>query len=278
MKEIWYVSERVGVHHGYLHGRLTLGGFPSGRWRRWTPGLAAALLACARLRRRVRRGGAGRPASRVRRLRSRNAGARDAHLAGARCKGGPGAPCACRQKNGDVAETRPPDADHKRFEIRLSAAGGGAHTRLGDAGPLRRRVRRDLLLHRRAAGDDAAGDLHRARRDEGGGRGARARISPSTGRRGPGGTTSCRCAATRAGRRAATATPPTPGAPRPRRASAVGSSRAARRVISHLRWDTSGGTGDRELGMFRDFKVDFTMEVKRFATEFHPGATECVPK
>ena len=30
--------------------------------------------------------------------------------------------------------------------------------------------------------------------------------------------------------------------------------------------------------MFRDFTVDFTMEVKRFATEFHPGATECVPK
>jgi hypothetical protein len=49
-------------------------------------------------------------------------------------------------------------------------------------------------------------------------------------------------------------------------------------VISHLRWDTSGGTGERELGLFRDFSVLFTMEVKRFATQFHPGATECVPK
>ncbi len=49
-------------------------------------------------------------------------------------------------------------------------------------------------------------------------------------------------------------------------------------VISHLVWDTSGGTGDRELGLFRDFTVKFTMEVKRFATQFPPGATECVPK
>jgi hypothetical protein len=49
-------------------------------------------------------------------------------------------------------------------------------------------------------------------------------------------------------------------------------------VITHLGWDTSGGTGDPELGLFRDFTVKFTMEVKRFATQFRPGSTECVPK
>ena len=49
-------------------------------------------------------------------------------------------------------------------------------------------------------------------------------------------------------------------------------------VFSHLVWDTSGGTGDRELGLFSDFTVKFTMEVKRFATQFRPGSTECVPK
>jgi hypothetical protein len=46
-------------------------------------------------------------------------------------------------------------------------------------------------------------------------------------------------------------------------------------VISRLTWDTSGGTSDRELGLFRDFTVKFTMEVKKFATQFHPGAPEC---
>src|SRR5262249_55537028 len=45
-------------------------------------------------------------------------------------------------------------------------------------------------------------------------------------------------------------------------------------VISHLTWDTSGGTGARELGIFRDFTVKFTMEVKKFATQFAPGSKE----
>jgi hypothetical protein len=49
-------------------------------------------------------------------------------------------------------------------------------------------------------------------------------------------------------------------------------------VITRLGWDTSGGTGDPELGLFRDFTVSFTMEVKRFPTQFRPGSTECVPK
>ena len=49
-------------------------------------------------------------------------------------------------------------------------------------------------------------------------------------------------------------------------------------VISHLEWDSSGGTGARELGLFRDFTVKFTMEVKRFPTQFPPRSTECVPK
>ena len=31
-------------------------------------------------------------------------------------------------------------------------------------------------------------------------------------------------------------------------------------------------------GFFRDFTVTFEMEVKKFATQFAPGSTECVPK
>ena len=51
-------------------------------------------------------------------------GARDANLAGARCKGG--GPCTCRNREGSPAETPPPDEQHKRFEIRLAGVGGSA--------------------------------------------------------------------------------------------------------------------------------------------------------
>ena len=49
-------------------------------------------------------------------------------------------------------------------------------------------------------------------------------------------------------------------------------------VISHLQWDTSGGQSERELGIFHDFIVKFTMEVKRFPTQWPPHAHECVAK
>jgi hypothetical protein len=204
-------------------------------------------------------------------------GARDAHLAGARCTDGPGAPCACRQKNGDVAEKRPPDADHKRFEIRLSAAGGGAT--LDSA----------TLGHFAAGSDETCYYIDvlpgttqevnftaRAATKEGG-------VAPQldVAEYGPKGPwwydiLSVRCnggPGARCNREAADAWSADAKTRKRGRIEPCGST-----VISHLRWDTSGGTGDRELGVFRDFKVDFTMEVKRFATEFHPGATECVPK
>jgi hypothetical protein len=49
-------------------------------------------------------------------------------------------------------------------------------------------------------------------------------------------------------------------------------------VITNLKWETSGGAATREAGLFRDLTVTFTMEVKKFATQFRPGSTECVPK
>jgi hypothetical protein len=202
--------------------------------------------------------------------------AHNANLAGARCKGGPGAPCACRQKNGDVAERQPPDADHKRFEIRLGAVGGGAT------------LDSPTLGHFAAGADETCYYIDvlpattqqvtftaRAATREGG-------IAPELdlaeyGPKGPWwyDILSVRCSGSegRCNRDAADAW------------SAEAKTRARGRiepcgstVISHLHWDTSGGVGDRELGVFRDFTVDFTMDVKRYATEFHPGATECVPK
>ena len=49
-------------------------------------------------------------------------------------------------------------------------------------------------------------------------------------------------------------------------------------VISKLTWDTSGGEAERDGGLFRDLNVRFSMEIKKFATQFAPGSTECVPK
>src|SRR4029079_12897891 len=67
----------------------------------------------------IQQAGAGPPVAVVRRAR-----ARDATLAGERCRGG--APCTCRGPGGAQAESPPPDEAHKRFEIRLGATGGGA--------------------------------------------------------------------------------------------------------------------------------------------------------
>jgi hypothetical protein len=273
MNDLWYVSE--------VSASTTVTAL---RRCHWTPHFAAALLSlacgfgCAGSSESSGPGGAtGAPGATI-----EAPGARDANLAGARCSGGSvgsvgsTAPCACRQKNGDVAETRPPDADHKRFEIRLGAVGGGVT------------LDSPTLGHFAAGSDETCYYIDvlpgttqqvtftaRAATKEGG-------IAPQLdlaeyGPKGPWwyDILSVRCSGPgdRCNRDAADAWSSEAKTRKRGRIDPCGST-----VISHLRWDTSGGTGDRELGMFRDFTVDFTMEVKRFATEFHPGATECVPK
>jgi hypothetical protein len=241
--------------------------------------LAAALLACAgcagtSASSGAAPGGPGAPPS------VEPPGARDANLAGARCTGGPSAPCTCRAKNGgvgEVAEKTPPDADHKRFEIRLAAVGGGAtldSPTLGhfSAGADETCYYIDVLPGTTQAVTFTA----RAATKEGG-------IAPSLelaeyGPKGPWwyDILQVRCDAGPGGRcnREAADTWSAEAKTRKRgRIDPCGST-----VISHLHWDTSGGTGDREMGIFRDFVVDFTMEVKRFETQFQPGSTECVPK
>jgi hypothetical protein len=49
-------------------------------------------------------------------------------------------------------------------------------------------------------------------------------------------------------------------------------------VITGLDWETSGGLAHRDTGLYRDFSVRFDAEVKKFATQFPPHATECIPK
>lgn len=201
-------------------------------------------------------------------------GARDANLAGARCTGGH---CACRQRNGDVDESKPPDADHKRFEIRLGALGGSAT------------LDSPTLGHFAAGSDETCfyidvlpGTVNQmtftahADTKEGG-------VAPELqlaeyGPKGPWWYDVLRVACAggpggRCNRDAAEAWGAEAKGVKRGRIDPCGSA-----VVSHLRWDTTGGTGERELGLFRDFTVQFTIEVKKFATQFHPGATECVPK
>jgi hypothetical protein len=49
-------------------------------------------------------------------------------------------------------------------------------------------------------------------------------------------------------------------------------------VVTKLAWDSAGGQADRDGGLYRDVTVRFALEVKKFATQFAPGSTECVPK
>jgi hypothetical protein len=46
-------------------------------------------------------------------------------------------------------------------------------------------------------------------------------------------------------------------------------------VVTGLKWTTSGGQAAENGGLLRDFESTFSLEVKKFATEFPPGAAEC---
>jgi len=202
-------------------------------------------------------------------------GAHNANLAGARCKGGP--PCKCRDRLTDkAAEEPPPDADHKRFEIRLAGAGGGA-------------TMDSPTLGHFAAGEDEAcfyidvlpgttSDVSFTATEgqKEGGVGPLLEIA-EYGPKGPWwyDVVSVRCPGPngRCNRDAADAWSVEAKGRKRGRVDPCGSS-----VISHLAWDTSGGIGNRELGLFKDLTVKFTMEVKRFQTQFRPHAPECVAK
>jgi hypothetical protein len=196
-----------------------------------------------------------------------------ANLAGSRCHGDA---CTCRDPRGAAVENPPPDDGHKRFEVRLAATGGSASLASPTLGKLT------------SGGDEACyyidvvpGTTHdvmfvaRESRPEGG-------VAPelSIAEYGPKGPwwydiIKVRCAGPegRCNRDAADDWGADIKKRKRGRLDPCGST-----VVTHLGWDTSGGTGTRELGLFRDFTVKFTMEVKKFATQFAPGSTECVPK
>jgi hypothetical protein len=201
------------------------------------------------------------------------AGAAHANLAGGRCHG---SVCTCRSGDGIPAENPPPDEGHKRFEIRIGAGGGPAtlsSPTLGElsSGPGDACFYIDVVP---GTTNDVTFLAREARKEEG--------LTPvlEIAEYGPKGpwwydVLSVKCAGPgqRCNREAADAWSEELKTRKRGRIDPCGSA-----VISHLRWDTTGGTGVRDLGVFADFKVTFTMEVKKFATQFRPGSTECVPK
>jgi len=198
-----------------------------------------------------------------------------ATMAGARCHDGH---CSCRKGGKDDVETAPPDADHKRFEIRVDAEDGDATL---DSPTLGR-------FSAGAGGGEACFYVDvlpathhivtftaREGRPTGG-------LSPSlrVAEYGPKGPywydvveVHCAGAGGKCTREAADAWSAEAKNRKRGRIDPCGSA-----VVTKLGWETSGGTGDREGGFFRDFTVSFEMEIKRFATQFAPGSTECVPK
>jgi hypothetical protein len=49
-------------------------------------------------------------------------------------------------------------------------------------------------------------------------------------------------------------------------------------VVSALKWDTSGGQHMQDGGALRDFRVQFVLVVKDFATQLAPRDPRCVPQ
>jgi hypothetical protein len=196
-------------------------------------------------------------------------------LAGARCQGRHGS-CSCRQP-GDDAETTPPAAGMKRLELRMAADGGSA---VLDGG----------LGHFEASGpqescfylDVPAGQTHEvafaARADR-----VQTGVAPvlKLAEYGPKGPfwyaiidVECKGQQGRCDRQGAEAWAARNLEKRKRgRLDPCGST-----VVSKLGWNSSGSEAERDGGLFSELTVKFALEVKKFATQFAPGSTECVPK
>lgn len=206
-------------------------------------------------------------------------------LAGARCDS---SSCRCRQPGRDDAEAAPPADGSKRFEIRMSAAGSTASLDLSGLGhvatPIATQAQEDATVETKetcAYIDVPVGSTHDAVFVAGEttpGRGITPRLSIAE--YGPQGpywydvvAVSCDGAGGRCDRRAADAWGRAARQRKRGRLEPCGST-----VVTKLAWETSGGQAERDGGLFRDFTARFTMEVKKFATQFAPGSTECIPK
>ena len=195
-------------------------------------------------------------------------------LAGARCQGGQ---CRCRGP-GDNAETAPPAPDHKRFEIRMSVDAEEIVLTSPTLGRFHHSGKEEECFYL----DLPAGSSHElliesreAKKGEG--------MTPSVriaeyGPRGPwwydvlavgcGGKDHPCDRASAKDWEEAWLTQRKRG-----RLDACGST-----VVSALKWDTSGGQHMQDGGALRDFRVQFVLVVKDFATQLAPRDPRCVPQ
>jgi hypothetical protein len=207
-----------------------------------------------------------------------------AALAGARCKLGQKTgqetgqeSCRCRVP-GDDAESDAPPEGKKRFEVRLSADGGSAALSLSDLGRIEVSGPREACFYLDLPSGSTRDMAFLARADSAA-LGVAPRLEMSE--YGPAGpywyalfSVECRDDQGGCTRQAADAWASRLVSQRKRgRLDPCGSA-----VISKLAWDTSGGQAERDGGLYRDLNVRFSLEVKKWKTQFAPGSTECVPK
>jgi hypothetical protein len=199
-------------------------------------------------------------------------------LAGARCQGRSGS-CACRPLTPDSdAETVPPAAGQKRFEIRLAADGGTASLESATLGRFQATGPQEACFYVDVAAGTSAdfAFVSRADRPE---RGVAPRLRVAEyGPKGPWWydvvAIDCVGQLGRCDRQGVDTWSARTVKHRKRgRLDPCGSS-----VVTGLAWETSGGQHDRDGGLFRDLTVRFGLEVKKFSPQFAPGSTECVPK
>jgi hypothetical protein len=197
-------------------------------------------------------------------------------LAGARCRGR-GDACACRAP-GDDAESEPPAAGNKRLEIRLAADGGQAVLDSPTLGRFRGGGTRDTCYYVDVVGGSRheLSFLGKAANID---RGFAPRLMVREyGPKGPWWydvvSAACDNGTGRCDRAGADAW----GDELARRKRRGRLEPCGSAVVTGLAWQTSGGLHERDGGTFEDFKVDFALDIKKFATQFAPGSTECVPK
>ena len=195
-------------------------------------------------------------------------------MAGARCSAGV---CQCREPGANEVETAPPADGMKRLELRMSAAGGVAAADVSGLGILTVAGASEVCAYV----DVPAGSLHDVdyiAKETAKGQG----VAPilKIAEYGPKGpywydlmSIVCDGHNGRCDRNAADAWGALMRQRKRGRLDPCGSG-----VITKLTWDTSGSEAARDGGLFRDFSVRFTMELKKFATQSPPGSTECVPK
>lgn len=195
-------------------------------------------------------------------------------MAGGRCVNGA---CQCREPGANEAETAPPAEGMKRLELRMSADGGQAAVDVSGVGTLTVAGAPEVCAYV----DVPAGSLHDVTyiaKETAKGQGIAPRLKIAEyGPKGPYWydmmNIICDGPGGRCDRAAAEAWGAAMRERKRGRLDPCGSG-----VITKLAWDTTGSEAAREGGLFRDFGVRFTMEMKKFATQSAPGSTECVPK